>query len=63
MMLSILTPVSILLIFTVLQQRFRSVVLCLIIMGNIPLALVGSVAALWIAGIDLNLAAMIGFLS
>lgn len=63
MMLSILTPVSILLIFIVLQQRFRSAVLCLIIMGNIPLALVGSVAALWIAGMDLNLAAMIGFIA
>ena len=60
LMLSILTPVSILLILTVLQQRFRSIVLCLIIMGNIPLALVGSVAALWLVGMDLNLAAMIG---
>ena len=63
LMLSILTPVAILLIFTVLQQKFRSVVLCLIIMGNIPLALVGSVAAVWIAGQDLNLAAMIGFIA
>ncbi|MEJ0019342.1 MAG: efflux RND transporter permease subunit [Acetobacteraceae bacterium] len=63
LMLAVLTPVSILLIFVVLQQRFRSVVLCLIIMGNIPLALVGSVAAVWIAGIDLNLAAMVGFIA
>jgi HME family heavy-metal exporter len=63
LMLSILTPVSILLILTVLQQRFRSIVLCLIIMGNIPLALVGSVAALWLVGMDLNLAAMIGFIA
>ena len=63
LMLSILTPVAILLIFTVLQQRFRSMVLCMIIMGNIPLALVGSVAALWITGMDLNLAAMIGFIA
>jgi len=47
----------------VLQQRFRSSVLCLIIMGNIPLALVGSVAALWISGQDLNLGAMIGFIA
>jgi HME family heavy-metal exporter len=62
-MLSILTPIAFLLIFIVLHQRFRSVVLCLIIMGNIPLALVGSVAALWIAGMDLNLAAMIGFIA
>jgi heavy-metal exporter, HME family len=63
LMMSILTPVSILLIFLVLQQRFRSSVLCLIIMGNIPLALVGSVAALWLSNQDLNLAAMIGFIA
>jgi heavy-metal exporter, HME family len=62
-MMSILTPISILLIYLVLQQRFRSSVLCLIIMGNIPLALVGSVAALWISGQDLNLGAMIGFIA
>jgi heavy-metal exporter, HME family len=62
-MLSILTPISILLIFIVLQQRFRSIVLCLIIMGNMPLALVGSVVAVWVAGMDLNLAAMIGFIA
>jgi HME family heavy-metal exporter len=47
----------------VLQQRFRSLALCLIIMGNIPLALVGSVAALWLTGQDLDLAAMIGFIA
>jgi len=63
LMLSVLTPISILLIFTVLQQRFRSVVLCLIIMGNIPLALVVSVAAVWLTGMDLNLAAIVGFIA
>ncbi|MGE0225518.1 MAG: efflux RND transporter permease subunit, partial [Acetobacteraceae bacterium] len=61
--LSILTPIAMLLIFLLLYQRFNSVVLCAIIMGNIPLALVGSVAALWIAGLDLDLAAMIGFIA
>jgi HME family heavy-metal exporter len=61
--LSVLGPVAIALIFVVLQQRFRSTVLSLIIMGNIPLALVGSVIAIWIAGLDLNLAAIIGFIA
>ena len=61
--MSVLTPLSILLIFVVLHQRFGSVALCLVVMGNIPLALVGSVAALWIGGQDLSLAAMIGFIS
>ena len=61
--LSVLGPVAIALIFVVLQQRFRSTVLSLIIMGTIPLALVGSVTAIWIAGLDLNLAAIIGFIA
>lgn len=55
-----LGALAIVLIFVVLQQRFRSTVLSLIVMGSIPLALVGSVIALWIAGLDLNLAAIIG---
>jgi len=63
LMMALLTPISILLIYLVLNQRFRSVILSLIIMGNIPLALVGSVAALWLTGQDLDLSAMIGFIA
>lgn len=63
MMMAILTPISIALIFLVLHQRFRSWRLCLIVMGNIPLAVAGSVAALWISGQDLSLAALIGFIA
>jgi HME family heavy-metal exporter len=61
--MAILTPIAILLIFLVLHQRFHSTVLSLIIMANIPLALVGGVAAIWIAGQDLNLATMTGFIA
>ena len=63
MMMAILTPISIALIFLVLHQRFRSWKLCLIVMGNIPLAVAGSIAALWISGQDLSLAALIGFIA
>jgi HME family heavy-metal exporter len=35
----------------------------LIIMGNVPLALIGSVAALWIAGLPLSVASMMGFVT
>jgi HME family heavy-metal exporter len=38
-------------------------VLALIIMGNVPLALIGSVMALWIAGQPLSVATMIGFIT
>jgi HME family heavy-metal exporter len=55
--------VSLALIFVVLQSRYRSTVLALIIMGNIPLALIGSIAALWIAGLPLSVASMMGFVT
>ena len=50
-------------IFMVLYSRYRSAVLALIIMGNIPLALIGSVTALWISGQPLSVATMIGFIT
>ena len=54
---------SLLLIFVVLYTRYRSAVLALIIMGNVPLALIGSVAALWIAGQPFSVASAIGFIT
>jgi HME family heavy-metal exporter len=51
------------LIFVVLQSRYRSSVLALIIMGNVPLALIGSVTALWIAGLPLSVATLMGFVT
>jgi len=47
----------------VLYSRYRSTALALIIMGNIPLALVGSVVALWISGQPLSVAALVGFIT
>jgi HME family heavy-metal exporter len=61
--LALLSPVALFLMYMLLHQRFRSAVLCLVIMGNIPLALVGAVVAVWLAGLDLDLAALIGFIA
>jgi Cu/Ag efflux pump CusA len=61
--IALLSLISLSLIFVVLYSRYRSVVLSLIIMGNVPLALIGSVAALWIAGQPLSVATMIGFIT
>jgi HME family heavy-metal exporter len=47
--IGLLSIVSLVLIFVVLYSRYQSSVLALIIMGNIPLALIGSVIALNIA--------------
>jgi HME family heavy-metal exporter len=61
--IALLSLVSLGAIFIVLYSRYRSVVLSLIIMANVPLALIGSVIALWLAGQPLSVATMIGFIT
>jgi HME family heavy-metal exporter len=58
-----LALVSFGLIFALLFSRYRSVALALIVMAGVPMALVGSVTALWIAGLPLSVASMIGFVT
>ncbi len=58
-----LSLISATLIFLVLYSRYRSWRLTLIIMGNIPLALVGSVIALKLSGGALSVATLIGFIT
>jgi HME family heavy-metal exporter len=62
-LIGVLALISLTMIFLVLYSRYRSVVLTAIIMGNIPLALVGSVIALWISGQPLSVAALVGFIT
>ena len=62
-LITVLALVSLTMIFMVLYSRYRSSTLVLIIMGNIPLALVGSVIALWISGQPLSVAALVGFIT
>ncbi|MFP5483330.1 MAG: efflux RND transporter permease subunit, partial [Gammaproteobacteria bacterium] len=54
-----LSLMSLAFIFLVLYTRYQSTTLALVIMGNIPFALVGSVAAMWIAGVSLSVASMV----
>lgn len=58
-----LSLVSLAMIFLVLYSRYKSTVLSLMIMGNIPLALVGSVIALKLSGGALSVASLIGFIT
>ena len=58
-----LSVVSLAMIFLVLYSRYQSVVLAGIVMANIPLALIGSVVAMWIAGVQLSVASMVGFIT
>lgn len=62
-LISLLSVISFLLIFLVLYSRYHSGRLALLIMANIPMALVGSVVALWLSGQPLSVASLIGFIT
>lgn len=61
--LLLIVPMVLGLIFVLLYLTFSSVPLALLVVGNIPLALVGGIAALWMRGMNLNLSASIGFIA
>jgi len=61
--LMIVLPVSIAIIFGLLFATFHSVRQASLILLNVPFALVGGVAALWLRGLNLNLSASIGFIA
>jgi heavy-metal exporter, HME family len=58
-----LSLVSAAMVFLVLYSRYQSSALALMIMANIPLALVGSVIGLKLSGQPLSVAALIGFIT
>ncbi len=62
-LIALLSLVSLSLIFMVLYSRYRSSRLAFMIMGNIPMALIGSVVAMWIADISLSVASLVGFIT
>uniref|UniRef100_UPI002633C612 efflux RND transporter permease subunit n=1 Tax=Acidovorax sp. TaxID=1872122 RepID=UPI002633C612 len=62
-LVGMLSVVSLVLMFVVLYTRYQSATLSLLIMANIPLALVGAVLGLWISGQPLSVAALIGFIT
>ena len=62
-LVGLLSIVSLVLMFVVLYSRYQSMRLSLLIMANIPLALVGAVLGLWLAGQPLSVAALIGFIT
>jgi HME family heavy-metal exporter len=61
--IGLLSLVSLTMIFAILYGRYRSGVLALIVLGSLPLALIGAVAALWWAGQPLSVASMVGFIT
>ncbi|HCL64509.1 MAG TPA: CusA/CzcA family heavy metal efflux RND transporter [Rhizobium sp.] len=61
--IGLLSILSLSMVFAILYSRYRSVLFVSIIMASVPLALIGSVTALWIAGQPLSVASMIGFIT
>jgi HME family heavy-metal exporter len=61
--IGLLSIISLTMVFAILYSRYRSVLFVSIIMASVPLALIGSVTALWFAGQPLSVASMIGFIT
>jgi len=59
----ILGSLSLVAMFFLLYNHFRSTVMVLQVMLNIPFAFIGSVAALYIAGESFSVASLVGFIS
>jgi CzcA family heavy metal efflux pump len=61
--LCIVVPLALLLIFLLLYSTFNSLRYTALIIANLPVALVGGVAALWLRGMNLSLSAAVGFIA
>jgi len=61
--LAVVVPASVGLIFLLLFSTFRSVRQALLVLTNIPFALIGGVFALWLTGEYLSVPASVGFIA
>lgn len=61
--LGLIVPLVLVLIAGLLYASFGTLRHALLVMLNVPFALVGGVAALWLRGIHLNLSASVGFIA
>ena len=61
--LALVVPLSLGVIFLVLFSTFGSVRQALLVLSNIPFALVGGIVALWLAGEYLSVPASVGFIA
>lgn len=60
--LMIIGPVAVGLILLLLFVTFRSLRLALLVISNLPFALIGGVLSLWISGLYLSVPASVGFI-
>jgi cobalt-zinc-cadmium resistance protein CzcA len=61
--LRLVVPAALLLIYLLLFASFRSVPQSLLVLLNVPFALVGGIAMLWARGLNLSLSASVGFIA
>jgi cobalt-zinc-cadmium resistance protein CzcA len=61
--LSLVVPLVLLLIFGFLYASFGNARHALLVMLNVPFALVGGIAALWLRSLNLSLSASVGFIA
>jgi cobalt-zinc-cadmium resistance protein CzcA len=61
--LSVIIPLTLLLIFSLLFWTFKSVRLAVLVLGMVPFTLVGGLAALGMAGLHLSVSAAVGFIA
>lgn len=61
--LSIVVPIALVLIFIILFSTFQSISQSLMVLVNIPFALIGGIIGLWITGEYLSVPASVGFIA
>jgi heavy metal efflux system protein len=61
--LMLIVPLTLAIICCLLYATFHSVPQALLVIANVPFALVGGIAALWLRGMNLNLSASVGFIA
>lgn len=61
--LTLVIPLSIAIIFLLLFVTFQRLRQAALVLLNVPFAMIGGIAALWIGGLTLNLSAAVGFIA
>ncbi|MCK5697846.1 MAG: efflux RND transporter permease subunit [Gammaproteobacteria bacterium] len=61
--LSIVVPIALVLIFLILFSTFGSIPQAIMVLINVPFALIGGIVALWITGEYLSVPASVGFIA
>ncbi len=61
--LGIVVPVALVITLALLFNAFRSMQLAILVLMNVPFALVGGAMGLWVSGLNLSIAAAVGFIT